>query len=107
MYRTVIPNNIDVVLMQHGISQAALAHNAQIEKLHAELQEAYRIDIEAASAVAERQRFSEEQYATRMTLEMYRKKLDETEKKLAALSGSRLGALQLRYWRWRRGRGNA
>lgn len=102
-----IPKNIDVVLMQHGISHAALAHNAQIEKLQAELQEAYENDIEAASAVAERQRFNEELYETRIKLEMYRKKLGETEKKLAALSGSRLGALQLRYWRWRRGRGNA
>lgn len=93
--------------MQHGISQAGLAHNSQINKLQTELQDAYRKEIEAASAVAERKRFSEELYAARIKLDLYKKKLGETERQLTALSESRLGALQLRYWRWRRGRGNA
>jgi nucleoid-associated protein YejK len=98
--------DIDIVRLRHGISHAALAHNAQINKLQAELHEAYKHEIEAASAVAEKKRFSEELHSARTELEMYRKKLAETERKLAALSKSRLGALQLQYWRWRRGRGN-
>ncbi|NQD89756.1 hypothetical protein HP499_18390 [Paenarthrobacter sp. CM16] len=110
------PNNGDVELIRQGISRAALAHNVQIEKLQAELRDAYQREVEMASVVAERRQFSQELFTARLKLDMYREKyaasqreLAEREKKLAALSNSALGALQLKYWRLRRrqGRGKA
>lgn len=100
-----IPTN-DVLLMQRGISQAALAHNAEISRLQAELHAAYENEIEDSSAVAERQRLSDQLAEAGNKLEILRKKLSDTERKLTALSESRLGALQLQYWRWRKVRRN-
>ncbi|MGP0224863.1 hypothetical protein [Paenarthrobacter sp. NCHU4564] len=112
-------NTSDIEQIRRGITRAALAHEAQIAKLQAELQDAYEREIGMASVVAERRKFSQELYATRLKLDMYRKKYAATEKllaerdrqlgdvqsKLTALSNSFLGALQLKYWRrgWRRG----
>jgi hypothetical protein len=112
------PNNGDVELIRQGISRAALAHETQIEKLQAELRDAYQREVEMASVVAERRQFSQELYSTRKKLDMYRKLLAErnsqladSQNKLTALSESLLGALQLKYWRrrrsWRQGRGKA
>lgn len=109
----------DIEQVRRGISRAALAHEAQIAKLQAELQDAYEREIGMASVVAERRQFSQELYSTRLQLDMYRKKFAATERllaerdkqlrevqsKLTALSNSFLGALQLKYWRrgWRLG----
>lgn len=94
------PESIDMELVQQGISRAALAHNAEINKLQAELQAAYT-EIEASFAVADKKRLIDELLDARTQLELHREKLDRTERKLAALSQSRLGSLQLRYWRLR------
>ncbi|MGF9648035.1 hypothetical protein AAIH32_08685 [Pseudarthrobacter oxydans] len=101
-----IPESIDMELVQQGISRAALAHNAEINRLQAELQAAYA-ELEASFAVADKKRLIDELHDARTQLETHRKKLDQTERKLAALSQSRLGSLQLRYWRLRRGQRNA
>ncbi|MCT9869157.1 hypothetical protein [Paenarthrobacter aurescens] len=114
---------VGVEQIRQGISRAALAHNVQIEKLQAELRDAYQREVGMASVVAERRQFSQELYTARIELNMYREKLAaseaelaererqlndlsrayaDTESKLAALSKSALGALQLKYWRLRR-----
>ncbi|WP_159701015.1 hypothetical protein [Arthrobacter sp. 18067] len=123
-------NNGDVEQIRQGISRAALAHNVQIEKLQAELRDAYQREVGMASVVAERRQFSQELFTARLKLDMYREKLAasqkeltkrdnqlnelsrafaDTQSKLTALSKSTLGALQLKYWRLRRrpGRGKA
>lgn len=127
----------DVEKIRRGISRAALAHDAHIEKLQAELRDAYQREIGMASVVAERRQFSQELFTARLKLDMYREKFAasqaelasarsllaeredqlsdlsrafaDTQSKLTALSKSALGALQLKYWRRRRrqGRGNA
>ncbi|MFJ4029178.1 hypothetical protein ACIPWF_17165 [Paenarthrobacter sp. NPDC089989] len=127
----------DIEQVRHGISLAALAHDAQITKLQAELRDAYQQEVEMASVVAERRQFSQELFTARLKLDMYRQKfatseaelisarkllaerdeqlndlsrtLAEAQKKLSALSESMLGALQLMYWRRRRrlGRGKS
>jgi predicted nuclease with TOPRIM domain len=101
-----VPEAIDMDLVRQGITRAALDHNTEIARLQAELHAAYK-EIEASSAVADMKRLREQLHETRAELEQNRKKLGETERKLAALSRSRLGAFQLRYWRWRNGKRNA
>lgn len=119
--------------IRQGISRAALAHDAQIATLQAELRAAYQKEIGMASVVAERRQFSQELYSARLKLDMYREKLAAAEADLAkarssalrqeaklkelthaladaqskflALSESVLGALQLRYWSLRRRQG--
>lgn len=127
----------DVEQIRLGISRAALAHDAHVSKLQAELRDAYERELGMASVVAERRQFSQELFTARLKLDMYREKLAasqaelasargllaerenqlgdlsrslaDTQSKLAALSASMLGALQLKYWRRRRrqGRGKA
>lgn len=142
----VTSENVDIDRLQLGISQAALKHNARLDELQVELAEAYKRELEAAVAIAERKQFSAELYTTRKKLDAFKKKLELTERKLAltqrslveqekestrraaemdkqilklsltleytqnrwsALSNSRLGAWQLKYWRWRNGKGQA
>lgn len=115
--------------IQQGISRAALAQDAHITKLQAELRDAYLREVEMSSVVAERRQFSQELFTARLKLDMYRKKysaveaelknarvllserdaqLAETQTRLTAISTSVFGALQLKYWRLRRrGRGKA
>ncbi|WP_311213798.1 MULTISPECIES: hypothetical protein [unclassified Arthrobacter] len=122
--------NGDVERIRQGVSRAALAHNVQIEKLQAELRDAYQREVGMASVVAERRQFSQELFTARLKLDMYREKFaasqrelaerdkqlnelsrafEDAQNKLTALSKSALGALQLKYWRLRRrqGRGKA
>jgi chromosome segregation ATPase len=126
-------NTRGVDQIRRGISRAALAQDAQIAKLQAELRDAYERELGMSSVVAERRQFSQELFTARLKLDMYRKKLSaseaevaslrrsltdrdvklgdlsrslaETQSKLTALSDSVLGALQLKYWRRRPGRG--
>lgn len=101
-----ITENIDMALVRQGITRAALDHDAEITRLQAELNTAYK-QIEASLAVADMKNLREQLHEARTELELNRKKLAETERKLAALSQSRLGAFQLRYWRWRNGKRTA
>jgi len=119
---------VDMAEIRLGIREAALAHDAKIKELQAELLEAYRREKEIltseeeqvdkefhALVLTERQRFSQELYTARRKLDGFRKKLEETQEALAeaelklseagrrfsVLSASRLGSIQLKYWRWR------